>query len=343
MDFDAFHFGVPLREAGPLASEVEELGFTGLWFPEGGRTAYLCCAVAATATTGLDLGTAIAVAFPRSPMVTAQVAWELAEATGGRFRLGLGTQVKAHNERRFSVPYEHPGPRLRDYVLALRAIFRAFQGEAPLDFHSDSYTFTMLPPAWSPGPIEHPRVPVYVAAVNPWMARMAGEVCDGVHVHPFHSARYLDEVIVPAVAQGAQQAGRRPSDVELACPVFTIVGDTEEERAPWREMVRSQISFYGSTRTYRGVFEVHGWGEVSDRLHALQRQGDVAGMAACITDEMLEAYAVEATWDGLADAVLERYATRAARVFPYFAVTSWRGRPELKQRWAEVARAVRAG
>ena len=249
MKLDAFSFGRPLGEIGPLAREVEELGFSGLWFPEAGRTAYLACAAAAVATSGIDLGTAVAVAFPRSPMVTAQVAWELADATDGRFVLGLGTQVKAHNERRFSVPFEHPGPRLREYVLALRAIFRAFQGDEPLRFQGDFYSFDLLPPAFAPGPIAHPDVPIYVAAVNPWVLRMAGEVCDGVHVHPFHSVRYLDEVVAPAVAEGATAAGRDPGEIRLACPVFVAVADSEEERQAQRSLIRTQISFYGSTRT----------------------------------------------------------------------------------------------
>ncbi|HVM39598.1 MAG TPA: TIGR03617 family F420-dependent LLM class oxidoreductase, partial [Acidimicrobiia bacterium] len=256
MDFDAVSMGLPLREVAALAREAEEAGMSGLWFPEAGRTAYLGCAVAAAATTHLDIGTAIAVAFPRSPMVTAQTAWELAEATGGRFILGLGTQVKAHNERRFSVrPFDRPGPRLREYVLALRAIWKAFQGEAPLAFEGEFYRFDLLTPFFAPPAIEQPDIPVYVAGVNPWMARMAGEVCDGFHVHPFHSERYLREVIRPNIEAGAREAGRDPSAVKLACPVFAIVGDTDEEREALRQLTRTQISFYGSTRTYRPVFE----------------------------------------------------------------------------------------
>lgn len=341
MEIDVVSPGVPLRVAAGLAREVEEMGFSGLWFPEAGRTAYLGCAVAAMETDAITIGTAIAVAFPRSPMVTAQVAWELAEATGGRFVLGLGTQVKAHNERRFSVTYEHPGPRLREYVLALRAIFRAFQGEERLAFEGDFYRFDLLPPFFAPGPIGHPDVPIYVAAVNRWMARMAGEVSDGVHVHPFHSARYLEEVVRPAVAEGARTAGRDPSEVKLACPVFAIVGDSEKEQAALRELVRAQISFYGSTRTYRPVFEAHGWGGATDELHELQARGDFAAMAATITGEMLDAYAVTSDWDGLARAITDRYGGLVDRVIPYFAAGSWQGDPERAERWRAVVAAVR--
>ncbi|MBI2169098.1 MAG: TIGR03617 family F420-dependent LLM class oxidoreductase [Actinobacteria bacterium] len=343
MDFDVVSPGVPLRAAADLAREAQDLGFSGLWFPEAGRTAYLGCAAAATVAEDLDIGTAIAVAFPRSPMVTAQVAWELADATGGRFLLGLGTQVKAHNERRFSVrPFEHPGPRMRDYVLALRAIWRAFQGEEPLAFDGEFYAFDLLPPFFSPGPIQNPDVPVYVAGVNRWMARMAGEVCDGFHVHPFHSEQYLREVIRPAIEEGAALAGRDPSAVKLACPVFAIVGDTEEERAGLRQMVKTQIAFYGSTRTYRPVFEMHGWEDTTDRLREHQARGDFGAMAAEVTDEMLEVYAVEAGWDGIADAILDRYHGLVDRVFSYFAAGAWRASPEAAERWREVARRIRA-
>lgn len=344
MEFDVVSPGLPLREVAELAREVEELGFSGLWFPEAGRTPYLGCAVAAEATEGIDLGTSIAVAFPRSPMVTAQVAWELAEATGGRFILGLGTQVKAHNERRFSIrPFDHPGPRLRDYVLALRAIWRAFQGEEALAYEGEFYRFDLLTPFFSPGPIEHPAIPVYVAGVNPWMARMAGEVCDGFHVHPFHSERYLREVIRPAIEEGARTAARNPAEVKLACPVFAIVGDSEEEREGLRQMVKSQISFYGSTRTYRPVFDLHGWGETTDRLREHQARSDWGAMAGEITDEMLDVYAVEATWDGIADAILARYEGLVDRTFSYFAAGAWRASPEAAERSRAVVTKMRGG
>lgn len=332
-----------LREVQQVAGEVQEAGFSGLWFTESGRTAYLGATAAALATTDLDIGTGIAVAFPRSPMVTASVAWELAEATGGRFVLGLGTQVKAHIERRYGLTYEHPGPWLREYVLALRAIFRAFQGEEKLDFHGDRYDLDLLPAQWSPGPIDHPDVPIYLSAVRPWMLRAVGEVADGVHVHPLHSRRYLDEVIAPNVARGLARSGRGVGDVTLACPVLTIAGDTEEERAPWRERARFQLAFYGSTRTYRNVFEVHGWDGTSERLHELQRAGDIQGMAEVITDEMLDAYAVTSTWDGLADALLDRYrgVEHPVRIVCYFATASMREDQTFDQ-WQAVAQAVAA-
>jgi probable F420-dependent oxidoreductase len=337
MSIDCMTSGLRLHDVQRIARDAEDAGFDALWFTEGGRTAYLGCTAAALATERVTIGTAIAVAFPRSPMVTAECAWELADATGGRFVLGLGTQVKAHIERRYSTTYDNPGPRLREYVLATRAIFRAFQGEEPLRFEGDFFRFTLLGETWSPGPIEHPDVPIYVAAVRPWMLRMAGEVADGLHVHPFHSVRYLQEIVRPQVAAGAAAAGRSTSDVALVCPVLTIVGDTEEELETWRRHARFQLAFYGSTRTYSQVFEVHGWHGVAERLHELQRAGDVAGMAAQITDEMLEVYAIESSWDDLAERLVARYDGVGDRLVMYFAGRAWRDDPGVFERWASVA------
>jgi probable F420-dependent oxidoreductase len=339
VQLDAMAMGLPLRDAHRYAAEVEAAGFDGLWFTEGGRTAYLGAGAAALATERLTIGTGIAVAFPRSPMVTAAAAWELAEATGGRFVLGLGTQVRAHIERRYDADFSHPGPRLREYVLAVRAVFRAFQGEERLDFHGDHYDLDLLPSTWSPGPIDHPDVPVFIAAVRPWMLRAGGEIADGLHVHPLHSRRYLDEVIRPEVAVGTTAGGRSPTDVTLACPVLTIVGDTDEEQERWREAARFQLAFYGSTRTYRGVFEQHGWHGTSERLHELQRAGDLTGMAAVITDDMLDAYAVTATWDGLAEALVARYrgVDQPVRIICYFVGTGWQDDPATLERWRAVA------
>ncbi len=340
MRFDAYGASLPMEDAAEVAGFVEGLGFSGLWLTETQRPPYLACAVAAGATDRILIGTAIAVAFPRSPMITAQTAWELARASRGRFSLGLGTQVKAHVERRFSTPFEHPGPKLREYVLALRAIWRAFQGEERLKFEGDFYSFSLLTDFFSPGPSDHPAIPVSIAGVNTGMARIAGEVCDGFHVHPLHSRRYLDEVMRPAIARGAARAGRSPAACEVLCPVFAIVGDSEAELAPQREAVRQQISFYGSTRTYRPVFELHGWGDTSERLHGLMAAGDTGGMAAAITDEMLDAYAVTATWDGLAAALVDRYDGIADRVFPYEPAGEWLDAPERAARWQAVAAEV---
>jgi probable F420-dependent oxidoreductase len=226
-------------------------------------------------------------------------------------------------------------------VLALRAIFRAFQGTERLNFQGEFYRMNLLG-LWSPGPIEHPDVPIYLAGVRPWMLRAIGEVADGVHVHPLHSIKFLDEVVRPNVEKGARDAGRDPAAVGLACPVFTIVGDSEEERAPWRERARMQISFYGSTPAYAGVFELHGWKGVSEKLHSLQRAGDMAGMAATITDEMLDEYAVTATWEELPSALVRKYAGVAERLIFYFADAALGEGPDHVAKWKKALARTRA-
>src|SRR5919106_5179587 len=205
MKVDLVTPGSSLPRITELARTAHASGFSGLVFVESGRTAFLSAATAALAAP-LDLATGIAVAFSRSPMVTAQLAWELADVSGGRFRLGLGTQVRAHVERRFSAAFDPPGPRLREYILALRAIFAAFRGEERLDFKGDYYSFSLLTPQWSPGPIAADHPTIDIAGVNPWMLRMAGEVADGLHVHPLNNPTFLSETVLPSLAEGAARA-----------------------------------------------------------------------------------------------------------------------------------------
>ncbi len=325
------------------ARALEAAGFANIWFTETGRTPYLSCAAAGLATERVGIGTAIAVAFPRSPMITAITAYELAEATGGRFKLGLGTQVKAHIERRYSSEYAPPGPRLKEHVEAVQAIFRAFRGEEKLAFHGDFYDFSLLPTQWSPGPIDVPDPPIYISAVLPWMSRMAGEVCDGVHIHPFNSATYLADVQRPHVEDGALKAGRSLHDITFEIPVMTAVGDTEEELAFTREHARSMVAFYGSTRTYAPMFEIHGFDGLSERLHTLQREGDVAGMIALVTDDVLDHYTVSGSWSELGPKLVERYRNVApnTRLMTYTASHQLRnGDLSVLDRWAEVVAAV---
>ncbi len=198
----------PLGQIGDLARRTQSAGFSGLLFTETGRTTYLNAAVASQAAPGLDLSTGVAVAFPRSPFVTATTAWELAEATGGKFRLGLGTQVRTHVVRRYGVAFDRPGPRLRDYVLAVKACFMAFR-TGTLDHHGEFYDLDFITPQWSPGPIDAPDPKVDIAAVNPWMLTMAGEVADGVHIHPIGEPGYLTRHAVPSIAAGAKKVGRQ--------------------------------------------------------------------------------------------------------------------------------------
>jgi probable F420-dependent oxidoreductase len=311
---DGFLLGTP-ESGGELAAELEALGYDGVWTTETRHDPFLPLALAASATTRVTLGTAIATAFTRSPMVTAIAAWDLQRASRGRFVLGLGTQVKAHNERRFSVPFESPGPKLRELVEALRHIWGAFQGEHPLRFRGRFYRHDLLTPFFDPGPLDVGPPPVYLAAVTPYMYRLAGEVADGIHVHPFHTARYLREVALPALER----------QVTLVGSVFCVVGGDDLA-------VRQQIAFYGSTRTYRPVLEAHGWGELSDSLHRLMARGDVAGMAGAISDEVLAEFAVfGSTWAEATAAVRGRYEGLLDRIAVYgggdveAVAAAWRG------------------
>ncbi len=324
-----------LAKISGLARQVQNAGFSGLLFTETGRTAYLNAAVASQAAPGLNLSTGVAVAFPRSPFVTAACAWELQEATGGRFRLGLGTQVRTHVVRRYGTAFEAPGPRLRDYVKAVKACFAAFRS-GTLDHHGDFYDLDFITPQWSAGPIDAPDPKLDVAAVNPWMLRMAGEVADGVHVHPLGEPGYIARHVIPNVAEGAAKSGRSLADVALIVPVMTIVGDTDEERHHERELVRASMSFYGSTPNYGFIWDQAGFDGTTARIREKQKAGDFAGMAAQITDDHIATFATESTWDGLADALAVKYGRVATRIALYNAL----GDPERTERYGTVAKTL---
>ena len=337
MKFDVMTGGLPLRSMAAFAQDAERAGFSGIVVTEGGRTAYLGCGAAALAAD-IDILTGVAVAFPRSPMVTAEIAWELAEATGGRFRLGLGTQVRAHITRRYGSDFEHPGPRLKEYVLAMQAIFCAFRGDAPLMVDGEFYHLDLLPAQWSPGPIGAPNPPIDVAAVNPWMLRMAGEVADGVHVHPLNHPTYLRETVIPNLNEGATKAGRSAEDLEIIVPAFIVPIDDDEER--WRNFARMQVAFYGSTPNYAFIFEQLGFDGTTDRIRERQRARDLAGMAAEVSDELLDHFVVTGPRSELADKILERYQGLATRVVSYFGGLDWTNDPSALNAWADVARGV---
>lgn len=301
-----------LREAAALAAGAEALGFDCLWSSETKHDPFLPLGLISQATQSIHFGTAVAIAFARSPATVAYTAWDLAAASGGRFILGLGTQVRAHVERRFGLPWpESPVGQLREFVDSLRALWRAWQQGERLNQRGQYYKLTLMTPFFNPGPIEHPEIPIFLAGVNPGLIGLAGEVADGLHGHPLHSARYLREVVRPALAKGAARAGRAPEAIELSVTAFVA---TNRELA---DEVRSHISFYASTPSYRPVFELHGWGETAERLSDLARRGRWGEMPALIDDEMLEALAVVASEEELAGALRARYQGLADRVTPY--------------------------
>jgi probable F420-dependent oxidoreductase len=336
MHLDVSFPGGDLKAAAALARRWEELGIGRLWSAETQHDPFLPLAAATVTTDRIGLGTSIAIAFSRSPMAVANAAWDLQRASGGRFVLGLGTQVKAHNVRRFSVPWSAPVPRLREVVGALRAIWQCWQTGSKLSFHGEHYRFDLMTPFFDPGPIESPPPPIFLAAVNEHMARLAGEVADGLHVHSFHSARYITEVLKPGVADGLVIGDRRGAGFQLHARVFTVIGDTAAERARAREEVRRQIAFYASTRTYARVLAVHGWEEVVARLHELSLHGQWKSMASLITDEMLDVYAVTGTWDDIGDRVRARYAGLLDRV----TLRGVESLPPADPRWLRILKGV---
>jgi probable F420-dependent oxidoreductase len=306
-----------LKDLDRTARAAEDFGFAGLWTSETKHDAFLPLAIAANETHEIELGTSVAIAFSRSPMETAQTAWDLQNLSDGRFVLGLGTQVKAHVTRRFSMPWGKPAARLREYIMALREIWDSFQNEGPLQFEGEFYRHTLMTPFFNPGPIDHPQIPVYIAGVNTRLARLAGEICDGFHIHPFHSPEYVRRTAIPAITAGAEGVGRDPEQVALATSAFVISAENEEEAAEQRESVRAQISFYASTPTYRTVLEAHGWEEVGEKLGTMAREKKWREMPALITDEMLAAFAIEAVPDDIGSALEERYTGLIDRVTLY--------------------------
>ena len=296
-----------LTTVAKAARDAEATGYDGLWTAEAGHDPYLACAVAATATERISLGTNIAVAFPRSPLVHAQIAWDLQAASRGRFVLGLGTQVKGHNERRYSTPYSAPGPRLREMIQLIRHIWDVWQHGTKPGFQGTFYQFSLMTPFFSPGPIEWPKIPIYIAGVNPYVCRLAGELCDGFLVHPFHSIKYLHDVVFPNLDAGLAKAGRTRRDVALSTTAFVVTGRTRDDVERNKAAVRQQMAFYASTRTYIAVLEAHGWGETCILLNEKAAKGDWGGMASLITDEMLDVYAVQGTIDELPGLIKKKY------------------------------------
>jgi probable F420-dependent oxidoreductase len=324
------------RSMQDVSQRVASAGFDTLWVPEGSQPVFSLCTAAALATSDIGLGTSVAVAFPRSPMLTAQAAWMLAQATGGRFKAGLGTQVRAHIERRYSAAFAHPGSRMREYVQAMRAIYRGFRREEKLNFHGDYYNFSLLPDMWSPGPMEFDNPPIYVAGVRHQMSRIIGECADGMLVHPLSSVTYLDQLVLPAIAEGERKAGRTPGSVKLICPVMTAVSDSEEVVAQQREKIRARLAFYGSTPGYGVVFDESGWPGVGERLNALQREGNFAEMGKTVTDEMVDALAITSTWNDLPQRLLDRYGDRADEIVCYSALEYWNDDADSLGRWQDV-------
>ena len=286
---------------------AEEMGYDGLSSNETAHDPFFPLLLAATSTSRATLKTHVAIAFPRSPMVVAYAARDLHEYSGGRFDLGLGTQVKGHNERRFSVPWMSPGRRLREYVLALHAIWESWQDGKKMDFQGQFYTFTLMTPFFSPGPGGYPKPSVWISAINPYNCRVAGEVCDGLAVHRLSSPKYLQEVMIPNVAKGAAKAGRDLKDIKLSGGGFIVAGPDKRRLGEQIEAVRKRIAFYASTRTYFPILEAHGLQEVGQRLHEMSLKGEWDRMAALVSDDILDTFTIVGDYDEVPWKIKERF------------------------------------
>ena len=284
-----------LEHVGATAAAQEARGYDGLFSAETSHDPFFPLLLAAGETEKIELGTAIAVAFARNPMTLAQTSWDLQAMSKGRFILGLGSQIKPHITKRFSMPWSHPSARMREMILAIRAIWATWNDGTKLDFRGDFYSHTLMTPFFNPGPNPYGDARIILAGVGPMMTEVAGEVCDGFICHGFTTERYAREVTLPALQKGREKAGKSMDGFELSGPMFLVMGRNEEELETAAKGVRGQIAFYGSTPAYRPVLEMHGWGGLQDELNALSKQGRWAEMGDLIDDEVLHTFAVVGT------------------------------------------------
>jgi probable F420-dependent oxidoreductase len=314
MRVDTGGYAGSVDEAATAAVRAERLGYDGWSAFETKHDPFLGCAVAAERTELVTVGTCIAVAFARNPMTVAVQANDVQALSGGRFVLGLGTQIKPHITKRYSMEWSHPAPRMREFVLAVRAIWEAWANGSPLDFQGDFYTHTLMTPFFDPGPNPHGTPKIMMAAVGPLMTEAAGEVADGMFCHAFSTERYLREVTLPALERGAAKAGRNLDEFEITAPSFVVAADSEEDMQAGIAATRAQIGFYGSTPAYRPVLEAHGWGELQGELNTLTKRGAWDEVAGLINDEILHTFAVIGTPEEAVEEIRRRYGDITSRV-----------------------------
>ena len=331
--------GSNLHQAGAQAKELEAAGYSGVWTAETSHDPFFPLLLAAEHTETLELGTSIAVAFARNPMTLANIGWDLQAFSKGRFMLGLGSQIKPHITKRFSMEWSHPAPRMREMILAIRAIWDTWENGTPLAFRGDYYTHTLMTPFFTPDRADLAGfgVPkIFLAGVGEMMTEVAGEVCDGFLCHGFTTEKYLREVTIPALARGRAKAGKTMEGFEIVGPSFVVTGTNEEEMAAAAAGTRQQIAFYGSTPAYRGVLDVHGWGGLQEELNALSKQGKWVEMGNLIDDEILNTFAVVGEPEAIAPELHQRYGDIIQRLSFY---APYKSDPE---RWATVLAALRA-
>jgi probable F420-dependent oxidoreductase len=299
--------GTSTADIARVARELEDVGYDGGLTAETSHDPFFPLLIAAEHTERLELGTGIAVAFSRNPMTLANLGYDLQAFSGGRFRLGLGSQIKAHIEKRFSMPWSQPAARMREMILAIRAIWATWNEGEPLDFRGEFYRHTLMTPFFNPGPNPHGNPKIILAAVGEKMTEVAGEVADGIILHGFTTERYVREVTLPALERGFAKSGKTRADFEISGPLFVVTGTSDEDYDTAREGTKQQIAFYGSTPAYRGVLELHGWGDLQSELNRLSKQGQWVEMGELITDEILETFAVVAAPEDIPKALLARF------------------------------------
>lgn len=322
MKLDAALPIVQLKDIPAIAKAAEETGFAALWTQETQHDPFLPCTLIAEHSSKMEMGTAIAVSFARSPANLAYTAWDLAAQSGGRFILGLGTQVKAHIERRFGMQWpESVTGKLREQIQVIRAFWDTWQNGTKLNFRGEHYKITLMSPFFNPGPLTSlptpllqergAYIPIYIAGVNTGLARLAGELCEGFHAHPFNSIRYMNEVILPAIEEGLQKSGRKRNDLTVSMTPFIATSPEEEAFA------RMQIAFYASTPSYKSVMDLHGWGDVAEKLSGFASKGEWHEMPMLITDEMLNEFCLLTTQENLAVDLMKRFGGIADRITLY--------------------------
>jgi len=320
MKFDASLLVHDLEQMPALAHFADDTGFDGIWTFETAHEPFLPLVLAAEHSRRLNLGTSIAVAFARSPAILAYLAWDIARFSKGRFILGLGTQVKGHNERRFGIKWEKPVDKMREVILAVRAIWDCWQNRTRLNFQGEFFKLNLMTPFFSPEPHEYHRIPILVAGVNRRMCQLAGELCEGFHAHPLHTARYLRERVIPNIETGLLKGGWQRRSIEVSSSIFVIPTDDTQQAVKFEREIREQIAFYASTPPYRPVFDLEGWGSVADELKAMAAGGRRNEMPSLINDEMLDRFALRGNWADLPEKVLQKYDGLLDRVSYYFPI-----------------------
>jgi probable F420-dependent oxidoreductase len=314
MKVDAGGYAGTVDAGASAAVQAEKDGYDGWFAVETQIDPFLGCAVAAERTERIEIGTGIAVAFARNPMTVALQANDVHALSGGRFILGLGSQIKPHITRRYSMPWSHPAPRMREFILAIRAIWDTWGTGAELNFEGEFYSHTLMAPFFNPGPNPHGNPKIMLAAVGPLMTQTAGEVADGVLIHGFSTERYLREATLPALEEGFEKAGRTRDGFEITAPAFVVARDTEEEIAEGVKTIKDQIGFYGSTPAYKPVLELHGWGDLGDELKAMTKKGAWDKLGSMIDDEVLNTFAVIGTPEEAIAEVKKRYGDVCTRI-----------------------------